>query len=154
MKLRKDEFNLILKNGESYHVEFKAGFNKSFAREVTAFANASGGRIFLGVTDTGKPTGITITNALKSQMQDTAHNCQPPVDISIEEIDNILIVTVPEGKNKPYQCSDGFFIRMGSNAQKMDRDRIIEFIQNEGHVRFEEQPHGRIPILWPLFVND
>jgi hypothetical protein len=60
VKLRKGEFNLILKNGESYHVEFKAGFNKSFAREVTAFANASGGRIFLGVTDTGKPIGITI----------------------------------------------------------------------------------------------
>ncbi len=58
MNLSREEFDLILKNGESYRVEFKSGFNKTFAREIAAFANASGGSIFLGVTDSGKPVGI------------------------------------------------------------------------------------------------
>ena len=45
------ELDYILQEGESYFVEFKERVNKSLARELTAFANASGGRIFLGIDD-------------------------------------------------------------------------------------------------------
>lgn len=78
-KLSKEEFDLILKNGESYLVEFKTNINKTFAREITAFANASGGKIFLGVTDKGMARGVQVTNTLKSQIHDIAHNCQPSI---------------------------------------------------------------------------
>ncbi|MFH0926708.1 MAG: ATP-binding protein [bacterium] len=54
-----------------------------------------------------------------------------------------MIISVPEGRDKPYQCSDGFFIRMGANAQKMNRAQIIDFLQAEGQVRFEEQFHKK-----------
>ena len=141
--MNKLEFDYILQNGESYLVEFKERVNSSLVREMIAFANASGGRIFLGVTDNGKARGIEITNKLRSRIQDFANNCQPSVPVDLKEYKNILIIGIPEGKDKPYQCSEGFFIRMGSNAQKMDRDRIIEFIQTEGKVRFEEQIHKK-----------
>jgi ATP-dependent DNA helicase RecG len=49
------------------------------------------------------------------------------------------VINIPEGKNKPYQCSEGFFIRTGANAQKMSRTQIIEFLQYEGKLKFEEQ---------------
>jgi len=136
--MNKREFDYILQNGESYLVEFKERVNSSLVREMTAFANASGGRIFLGVTDSGKAVGIEITNKLRSRIQDMANNCQPPVTVVLKKYHNILIIDIPEGKDKPFQCSEGFFIRMGSNAQKMDRDRIVEFLQAEGKVRFEE----------------
>ena len=141
--MNKREFDYILQNGESYLVEFKERVNSSFVREMTAFANASGGRIFLGVTDSGKAVGIEITNKLRSRIQDMANNCQPPVTVVLKKYHNILIIDIPEGKDKPFQCSEGFFIRMGSNAQKMDRDRIVEFLQAEGKVRFEEQVHKK-----------
>ena len=51
--------------------------------------------------------------------------------------DNIVVITVPEGKNKPYSCSKGFYLRSGPNSQKLERDSIIEFFQNEGRVRVE-----------------
>jgi len=40
--MNKREFDYILQNGESYLVEFKEKVNSSLAREMTAFANASG----------------------------------------------------------------------------------------------------------------
>jgi len=141
--MNKREFDYILQNGESYLVEFKERVNSSLSREMTAFANASGGRIFIGVTDSGKARGIEITNKLRSRIQDMANNCQPPVPVDLKKYHNILIIDILEGKDKPYQCSEGFFIRMGSNAQKMDRDRIVEFLQAEGKVRFEEQVHKK-----------
>jgi len=38
---------VILNNGENYKIEFKESADKSLASEVCAFANASGGRIFI-----------------------------------------------------------------------------------------------------------
>ena len=141
--LSEKEFDYILQNGESYLVEFKERINSSLSREITAFANASGGKIFVGVTDSGVAKGIEITNKQRSRIQDIANNCQPPVYIKLEEFKNILIVVIPEGKDKPYQCAEGFFIRMGANAQKMNRNQIVEFLQAEGQLRFEEQFHKK-----------
>ena len=39
--------------GEGQFIEFKESLDKSFSKEVVAFANASGGIVYLGITDTG-----------------------------------------------------------------------------------------------------
>lgn len=67
--MNKKELSLILKEGEGYKIEFKEGFN-NLDKEIVAFANSSGGRVFLGVTDDGKIKGIGVTNELKSRIQD------------------------------------------------------------------------------------
>ena len=56
------DFELILKTGESFFVEFKERLDKSLAKEIVAFSNSQGGRIFIGVTDSGEIKGIRITN--------------------------------------------------------------------------------------------
>jgi len=139
--MNREELDYIIQEGESYLVEFKERVNASLAREITAFANASGGRIFVGITDKGAITGVAVSNKILSQIQDIANNCQPTVPVSIDVFDKIAIVNIPEGKDKPYQCADGFFIRMGPNSQKMTRDEIADFLQAEGKIRFEEQFH-------------
>jgi ATP-dependent DNA helicase RecG len=56
------DFELILKTGESFFVEFKEGVDKNLAKESVAFSNSQGGRIFIGITDNGEIKGIRITN--------------------------------------------------------------------------------------------
>jgi ATP-dependent DNA helicase RecG len=115
----------ITELGEGQFIEFKETFDKSLQKEIVAFANASGGVIYLGINDAGKPKGLEISNKLKSQIQDIAYNCDPSVLINLVEIDNVLAVEVSEGKNKPYSCSNGFFMRMGANSQKMTRNEFL-----------------------------
>ena len=136
-KLTNKELQLILQEGEGYKIEFKEN-SSGLDREIVAFANASGGRIFMGVTDYGKVKGVKISNQLRSQVQDIANNCRPKVKVILEELDNILIVNVREGDDKPYECSSGFFKRLGPNSQKMRRDEIIDFFKSEGKIRFDE----------------
>jgi ATP-dependent DNA helicase RecG len=95
--------------------------------------------VYLGITDTGILKGLEITNRLKSQIQDFARNCDPPIIINLVEADHILAVKVTEGKNKPYSCSSGFFMRMGANSQKMTRNEILALAIKSGNVRFDEQ---------------
>jgi len=137
MALTKEELKIILQEGEGYRIEFKERVS-NLDREMVAFANASGGRIFLGIADEGKISGIKIDNKLKSQLQDKANNCDPAVKISLEEFHDILIINVREGVDKPYKCASGFFTRTGPNSQKLGRDQILAFIKAEGKIRYDE----------------
>jgi len=137
--MNKKEFEFLLKQGEGLKLEFKENFNsKDIAKEFVAFANTEGGRIFIGIDNTGVVKGIKITNDLKSEIQNTARNCDPSIPIELEIINNILIVNVDEGINKPYRCSAGFFLRQGSNSQKLSTDEIRDFFNQEGKILFDE----------------
>jgi len=137
MPLTQKELAIILQEGEGYRIEFKERI-ANLEKEFVAFANASGGRIFLGITDDGKISGIAIDNKVKSQIQDIANNCDPPIKIQLEQYKNVLLITVYEGTDKPYRCAGGFYTRTGPNAQKLSRDQIVNFIQAEGKIRYDE----------------
>ncbi|MCM8788114.1 MAG: putative DNA binding domain-containing protein [Candidatus Omnitrophica bacterium] len=137
--MNEKELKIILAEGEGYNIEFKENFDKNLDREMVAFSNSSGGRIILGVCDTGEIKGISITNKLKSTILDIARNCDPPITPDLLRIKNILIIDIPKGKRKPYQCKDGFFIRVGTTTQKMKRDEILKFITTKSIVHFDEE---------------
>lgn len=105
---------------------------------MVAFANSSGGKIFIGINDKNEVIGVKDSNSLSSEIQVVASNCDPSVAIEIEKFENILIIDVKEGSNKPYRANKGFFIRNGANSQKMTTREIAEFMQAEGRVKFDE----------------
>ena len=45
------ELKQLIQTGEGYHLEFKESLEKSLIEEVCAFANSSGGKVMLGVSD-------------------------------------------------------------------------------------------------------
>ena len=141
-----DDLNIILSEGESYTVEFKKNADKSLSSEVCAFANASGGRIFIGVDDDGRIVGTDVSNIARSRIQDTINQIEPHLSVDIDILNNIIVVMVPEGTHKPYSCSKGFYLRSGPNSQKLERDSIVEFFQNEGRIRYDEIIRDDLPI--------
>lgn len=141
-----DDLAVILSEGESYTVEFKESPDRTLSAEVCAFANASGGRIFIGVDDSGKIVGTDVSNAARSRVQDTINQIEPRLKVEIEVQDNIMVVNVPEGTQKPYSCAKGFYRRFGPNSQKLERDSIIEFFQNEGRIRYDEIVRDDLPV--------
>lgn len=133
----KKELEFILQEGEGLKIEFKEKLS-NIDKDIVAFANATGGRIFLGVSDNSEAIGVDTNNKLKSEIQSTARNCDPPIKIEIENFENILIINIEEGEDKPYKCKEGFYMRIGANSQKMNRDEILNIVVGEGKVRFDE----------------
>ena len=80
----------ILELGEGQYIEFKESIDKSFPKELVAFANASGGTIYLGISDSGAVKGIPINNKLKSHIQDIAYNCDPSIIVTLIGINDVL----------------------------------------------------------------
>lgn len=135
--MNEQELQHILEEGEGQEIEFKESL-ANLDKEMVALANASGGRIFVGITDGREIKGAKISNRLKSQVQDTASGCDPKVDIELEGFEDILIIVVKEGVDKPYKCGSGFYQRVGPNSQKLSRSEIIEFLKDEEKIRFDE----------------
>ncbi|MBI1870069.1 MAG: putative DNA binding domain-containing protein [Chlamydiae bacterium] len=120
-------------------VEFKEGLSHHLEKDLSAFANASGGTIYLGISDKGTIHPLSLTHRLKSQLQSTARNCDPPIDITIRPIEDIVAVEVSESLNKPVRASDGFYLRIGASSQKLTRDEIFAFAVQETKIMFDRQ---------------
>lgn len=146
------ELDTIIQSGEGYKTEFKRNVNTDLSKELAAFANASGGRIFIGIEDNGTVSGVAIDNALKSKVQMMAHDCDPSVEIELSSFRNVLIINVPEGKDKPYRCTNGFYIRNGASSIKLGTREIIDFIQSEGKIKFDEL--GNRAVKYPAQLYD
>jgi ATP-dependent DNA helicase RecG len=142
------DLEIILTEGESYTVEFKEVPDKTLAEEVCAFANASGGRVYIGISDKGEIKGTDTSNAARSKIQDTLNKIEPQLyfNIVVDTKTKIIIVDVPSGREKPYSCPRGFYVRFGPNSQKLDRNSIIEFLQAEGISRFDTIVNEKLSI--------
>lgn len=136
MKLK---IKTIIATGEGYTVEFKEAFSDNIGKTICAFANGAGGRIILGVKDNGQVIGFRLTNKLKSQIIDIGRNIDPTIQLKVNEESKITIIEVPEGKEKPYSNCGQYYLRIGANSQKMRREELRKFFQNEGLIRFDEK---------------
>lgn len=91
--------------GEGYHLELKESIDKSLIEEVCAFANSSGGKIILGVSDNGGIKGIDTGNSNRSKIQDILKQLEPSLDIKMLVVKNLIVLSIPQGVEKPYGCS-------------------------------------------------
>ena len=137
----KKELQALIKQGESFNLEFKESASDNFGKEMCAFANANGGKILIGVSDDGKIKGITDSNRIRSQIQNIAHSLNPHFNVEIDVVDKVFVVKVAEGKDQPYSFKGQYFIRHGSNSQQLDREGIREFFEYVGFTPFDEKPN-------------
>ncbi|MFH1798741.1 MAG: RNA-binding domain-containing protein [Candidatus Omnitrophota bacterium] len=133
-----EELKLLMKEGEGLTVEFKEKYTSKIDRDIVAFANTRGGVILLGVRDDEKIVGETLTNKLKSEIQDLARNCEPSIHVKkISKLDKIVVVEIDEGDEKPYSCSSGYFRRLDAVPQKMSQKEVRAIFKETSIVSFE-----------------
>ncbi len=44
---------------------------------------------------------------------------------------------MPEGEDKPYSSSEGYYLRAGAMCQKMNRNEIREYLEDGGKIQFD-----------------
>lgn len=133
-----ERVKLLIQEGEGLTVEFKEKYTSRIDEDIVAFANSKGGCL-LGVADDNTIAGVRLTNDLKARINSLARNCKPGISVNVMQIEDVVVVTVPEGDEKPYSCSSGYFRRLNGNSQKMNHEEIrVMFSENE-IILFEEK---------------
>jgi len=134
-----DKVKIAIREGEGLAVEFKEKYTSRIDEDMVAFSNTRGGTILLGVRDDGSIAGEKLTNDLKARINSLARNCKPEISVSFFRSGPVVVIEVPEGKEKPYSCGSGFYRRLDATSQKMNREEIrIMFSENEPRP-FEEK---------------
>ena len=130
----------MIAGGEGATTEFKRSLTKDIGRELCAFANADGGTVLVGVSDAGRIVGVADHNRLKSRVLSTARSADPPIDVEIDSVGEILRVVVPPQKRKPYSFGGRFFMRDGATSQQMSNAEVEELFYAAGRLHFDRKP--------------
>ena len=113
-----------------------------WADEIAAFANARGGVLLVGVTDSGEVPGMSRQrlDALERFVGDICRDSIKPairVQVYRRELDgrSYLLVVIPEGHSQ-HDSSGGSYIRVGGSKQPMTPDERMRLGQRRGQARF------------------
>lgn len=120
---------------ENETTEFKSEYTDNILKTVTAFANTVGGKILIGVDDSGKSVGIDNIDDCYTRITNSVRdNISPDVTMFIKyevnENDRIIEIIVSEGTNKPYFLKskgmrpEGVFIRQVASSAPASFDKI------------------------------
>lgn len=143
----------LVGRGEDSRTQFKQSQDitnaKSLAGEMAAFANSKGGRILIGVDDTGSIIGLSSEDIrrINQLISNTATDCvRPSINPETENISIggklVMVVSVPEGISKPYADNDGvFWVKSGADKRRVtSREEVQRMLQSADLVHADGVP--------------
>ncbi len=115
------ELEKIVAGGEGRFVEFKhkINFPDKIAREIVAFANTKGGKLFVGVDDNKQIFGLKNADEEVYAIQQLVRNfIKYPLDYQLIRIQNhpkkeVICIEIPEAKRKPNFAMESVKDRFG-----------------------------------------
>lgn len=118
-----------MKYQESETLELKSVVVDDIKKEVIAFANSDGGKLYVGVADDGTPLGVDNADEVTQQISNMIRDSiKPDVTMFIhystkeENGKQIVVVDVQRGTNRPYYLAkkglrpEGVFVRQGTSS--------------------------------------
>jgi ATP-dependent DNA helicase RecG len=101
----------ILKQGESETAEFKTAFNDEVIISLVAYANTKGGKVYVGVEDTGAIKGVRIAKESIAQW--------------INESNNIVVFSIQEYPVKPVSFKGTYFKRIENTNHQLLVSEVV-----------------------------
>ena len=125
----------IISQGESETVEFKKSpsESKEIIKTISAFANTKGGKIFIGISNSGKVPGVKIgKDTIERLTNQITQNTDPKIHphITVERIDEkqIIIIKVKESSDHLVLAFGRPYKRVGKSTLRMSKDEYERII--------------------------
>ncbi len=138
---------------ETNDLEFKVSITKTFLKTVSAFANYGTGRIVFGVDDSGVTIGLSDPTADALRIENMINDSLDPVphfSLDIDENDRTVLLTVAEGKSKPYLYSKKAYRRADSATVEVDRTEFGRLVLTGQNLTFDEIASSRTDLTFSL----
>lgn len=136
---------------EDMYTELKVELTKDIKKEIVAFANTGGGKIYIGIDDDGNVVGL---NNIRKDMEVLSGMIKDGISsdltlytkINNEKIDgkDIIVLDVLSAPNKPYCLADkgfkpsGVYLRNGNTCIPATEELIKKMIVDNQSTSFEE----------------
>ena len=136
---------------ESETIELKATVTEEIKKEVVAFANGEGGRLYIGVQDDGSVIGLEDPDGAALQISNMVRDAVRP-DLTMflhyetlqEDGKKIVAVDIQQGTERPYYIAkkglrpEGVYVRQGYSSVPATNTAIRRMIKETDGDHFEE----------------
>lgn len=117
-------------NGENQNIEYKRSWSDEYLKWVCGFANAQGGRIFIGIDDDKTVYGLSDSHR---QMEDIPNKIVAflgiVVDVNLhKKDDNEYLEIIVSPSNVPISYKGVFYYRSGATKQELKGAALQQFI--------------------------
>jgi ATP-dependent DNA helicase RecG len=123
---------------ENARIEFKREYTADIKKEVVAFANTSGGIIYVGIDDNGEIFEAENIDKVLSKITNIIRDSILPditMFVNYEIVNKVIKIIVQEGTNKPYYLAEkglkpsGVYVRQGSSSAPASFETIRQMIK-------------------------
>ena len=135
---------------ESETVELKEVVVDDIKKEIIAFANCDGGKLYIGVRDDGTVIGLDNADSVSLQISNMVRDAIKP-DITMflhyetimENGKNVVVVDIQRGTDRPYYLAkkgmrpEGVYVRQGYSSVPATDTAIRRMIKETDGDRFE-----------------
>lgn len=135
---------------ESETIELKEVVVDDIKKEIIAFANCDGGKLYIGVRDDGTVVGLDNADSISLQISNMVRDAIKP-DITmflhyetiVENGKNIVAVDIQRGTDRPYYLAkkgmrpEGVYVRQGYSSVPATDTAIRRMIKETDGDRFE-----------------
>jgi ATP-dependent DNA helicase RecG len=133
---------------ESQNIEWKENWRDEYLKWICGFANASGGKLYIGVDDKGKVKGIDNHNRLLEDLPNKFRDIlgvYAEVNLQEEKDKYYLEIIVPRF-DVPISVRGKYYVRTGSTLQELKGPALNEFILKRTGKTWDDIPEQRASI--------
>ncbi|WP_297610901.1 RNA-binding domain-containing protein [uncultured Sutterella sp.] len=135
---------------ESQTVEFKSQWTDGIKKTLVAFANTTGGDLYIGVGDNGEVIGLQNINRVEEQLISMIRDNIAPSIFPFTQFEQLCIdrkhvlwVHVDQGSQRPY-AFDGtnagsIYVRIGNSSRPASIDEVSEMVRTSNPTPWEER---------------
>ncbi len=138
----------MLSLGEDSQSQFKREMSSavSLASEMVAFSNTNGGHLFIGINDDGSIAGVPAEakGNLNQLVGNASSELSRPAIFPLTkwfQIDgkDILVIEVPDGKQKPYCDKQGrYWVKAGSDKRAAAPEELLRMFSSVQRLYLDE----------------
>jgi len=133
---------------ESQNIEYKISWKDECLKWICGFANASGGKLYIGLDDKGKKIGIDNYEKLLEELPNKFRDVlgvYAEINLQREESKNYLEIIVPR-YDVPISVRGKYYVRTGSTLQELKGPTLNEFILRRTGKTWDDIPEQRASV--------
>ncbi len=136
---------------ENSITEYKREFTTELNKEIIAFANTAGGKIYIGIDDNGNSVGLlNIDDVMQACVNHIRNTIKPDITMFVKissvkkDSKDIIEIEVEKGTARPYYISgkgikpEGVYVRVGSSSVPATESAILKMITETYGESYEE----------------
>lgn len=140
--MTKTEFKDLIEESENIELKSSLSLVNEIIESVSAFANARGGKVVVGVDSGGRITGVQIgKDTLENFANRIAQNTDPKIHprISVKDIEGkkIIVVEIKESLDRLVLAFGRPFKRVGKSTMRIGKDEYERLILEKHKEKFQ-----------------